>query len=174
VFLDRDGTLNVKAAEGEYIRTPEELALLPGVAAGIRRLNEAGVRLVLVSNQRGVARGQMTAADLAAVDRRLTESLAEHGGHIDATYYCVHEAGTCDCRKPLPGLLLKAAQDDPDIDLRSSVLIGDAESDVQAAVAAGVPAVRIAGTAVAPVPTKAVRTVSDFAAAVEFVLQESG
>ena len=167
VFLDRDGTLNVKAPDDDYVRTPDQVVLLPGVAGGVRRLNEAGLRLVVVSNQRGVARGLMDAADLDAVDRRLGQLLAEDGAHVDATYYCTHDKGECDCRKPLPGLLVRAARDDPGIDLGASVLIGDAESDVAAAAAVGVPAIRITA---GPVQTQAVHTVPDFGAAVDIVL----
>jgi D-glycero-D-manno-heptose 1,7-bisphosphate phosphatase len=167
VFLDRDGTLNVKAPEGDYIRSPDQVVLLPGVADGVRRLNEAGMRLVVVSNQRGVARGLMTLDDLAAVQRRLADLLAEHGARIDRSYYCPHGVGECDCRKPLPGLLLQAARDDPDVDLGNAVVIGDAESDVGAAAAVGVPAIRIVS---APVPTAAAHTAPDFGAAVDLVL----
>jgi len=167
VFLDRDGTLNVKAPDDDYVRRPEHVRLLPGVADGVRRLNDAGLRLVVVSNQRGVARGLMTADDLDAVNRRLAELLAEHGAHTDASYFCTHDKDECDCRKPLPGLLLQAVRDDPAIDLAASVLIGDAESDVIAAAAVGVPAIRIAP---APVRTQAVHTVPDFGAAVDIVL----
>lgn len=167
VFLDRDGTLNVKASDDDYVRTPDQVTLLPGVADGVRRLNDAGLRLVVVSNQRGVARGLMDSADLAAVNRRLAALLAEHGAHLDAGYYCTHDKDECDCRKPLPGLLMQAVRDDPGIDLAAAVLIGDTESDVGAAAAVGVPAIRIAA---GPVQTRAVRTVPDFRAAVDVVL----
>ncbi|MDT4894518.1 MAG: D-glycero-D-manno-heptose 1,7-bisphosphate phosphatase, partial [Pseudonocardiales bacterium] len=108
VFLDRDGTINVKAAEGEYVTDPNAVELLPGAAAAIRRLNESGRMVVVVSNQRGVARGVFSRVQLDAVTGRLVRLLAAEGAHVDAFYYCTHGQGECDCRKPLPGLLLRA------------------------------------------------------------------
>ena len=151
VFLDRDGTINVKAAAGDYITSPEELHLIPGAGRAVRLFNQLGMTVVVVTNQRGVARGLMTNLDLAAITERLEALLAEHGARIDATYTCVHDEGTCDCRKPAPGLLLQALSDRPDIDRGSSVMIGDSESDILAGAAAGMRTVRLAaaGTATA-------------------------
>ena len=143
VFLDRDGTINVKAAEDDYVTTPERVTLLPGAAAAIRRLNESGRLVVVVSNQRGIARGRFTGEQLDAVTDRLTALLAAEGARIDAFYYCPHEAGECDCRKPLPGLLQRAARELPGVQLTDAVMIGDAESDLLAAAAAGLPAIKI-------------------------------
>jgi D-glycero-D-manno-heptose 1,7-bisphosphate phosphatase len=135
-FLDRDGTINVKAPEGEYVETPAEVRLLPGAAAAVRRLNEAGIPVLVVTNQRGIALGRMTEADLAAVHRRLAELLAAEGARVDAWYHCPHDRGECDCRKPEPGMLLRAAREHG-VDLERSVMIGDAESDVEAGRRAG-------------------------------------
>lgn len=168
VFLDRDGTVNVKAAEGDYVRRPEDMALLPGAALAVRRFNEAGVQTVVVTNQRGVSLGLMSASDLARVHDRLAALLAaEAGAHLDAIYACIHAAGTCDCRKPAPGLLLMAARADPRIALSTSVMIGDAESDVEAGRRAGVGTIRLARPGMA---TAADVACSDLLAAADLLL----
>ena len=136
VLLDRDGTINVKAPEGEYVTSPEELVLLPGAAEAIRALNDAGVPVAVVTNQRGIALGRMTFGDVAAVHARLDALLAEHGAHVGAYYVCPHEKETCDCRKPQPGMLLQAARD-IGIDPRDAVMIGDSDSDAEAGRRAG-------------------------------------
>jgi D-glycero-D-manno-heptose 1,7-bisphosphate phosphatase len=165
--LDRDGTINVKAPEGGYITSPGDLELLPGAAAAVRALNRAGVPVFVVTNQRGVALGRMSAADVGAVNARLEDLLALEGARVDAIYVCPHEGGTCGCRKPLPGLLLRAAADHPGTVLGSAVLVGDAESDVGAALAAGVTAVRLGAPGVT---TKAAWVAPDLAAAVGRIL----
>jgi D-glycero-D-manno-heptose 1,7-bisphosphate phosphatase len=143
-FLDRDGTVNVKVPEGSYVERPEELELLPRAADAIRVLNDRGIRVIVVTNQRGIARGRLTEEALAAVHRRLLELLdAAAGATVDAILHCPHEGGTCDCRKPLPGLLLEAKRRWPSIALERSVMIGDALSDVQAGRAAGVRAIHL-------------------------------
>jgi len=156
VLLDRDGTVNVKAAEGEYVARPEQLTLLPGAGPAVRRLRDAGIPVFVVTNQRGVARGLMTADDLDAVHARLVELI----GEVDGIYSCVHEAGTCECRKPLPGLLHRVARDHPGVDLGTSVMVGDAASDVVAGAAAGCSTVRLAATA-DPAATRTARSLAD-------------
>jgi D-glycero-D-manno-heptose 1,7-bisphosphate phosphatase len=140
VLLDRDGTVNVKAAEGSYVTRPEQLALLPGAGRAVQRLRAAGIPVFVVTNQRGVARGLMTAGDLDAVHDRLRALI----GEVDGIYACVHEAGECVCRKPLPGLLHRVAEEHPAVDLGRSVMVGDAASDVRAGAAAGCATVRLA------------------------------
>src|ERR1022692_2999519 len=108
VFLDRDGTLNVKPPDGEYIERPEALELLPGAADAVRMLNRAGLWAGVVTNQRGVALGRMSAEDLDAVHERFRYLLRLEGAFVDAIYACPHQIGTCACRKPHPGLLLRA------------------------------------------------------------------
>lgn len=138
VFLDRDGTINVKAPEGDYITAPEQVRLLPGAAAAIRRANERGALVVVVTNQRGISLGRMTAADLQDVHDRLAQLLAqEAGASIDAFFVCPHEEGACDCRKPRPGLLRQALRRFPEIDVGCSALIGDTPADVAAGTAVG-------------------------------------
>jgi D-glycero-D-manno-heptose 1,7-bisphosphate phosphatase len=144
-FLDRDGTINVKAAEGGYVTRPEELELLPRAGEAIARLNAAGWRAVVVTNQRGIARGLMSEDDLAAVHRRLEADLAEAGAHLDGIYTCPHAEDSCDCRKPGTGLFERARADEPAIDFATAVVIGDSWRDMRAAAALGCRRVLVAG-----------------------------
>ena len=135
-FLDRDGTVNV---EVDYLHRPEDAVLIPGAAAAIRRLHEAGYLAVVVTNQAGVAKGLYPESDIAPVHAKLRELLAAEGDAPDAFYYCPHHpkfTGVCGCRKPAPGMLLRAARD-LDIDLGRSVMVGDRMSDVEAGRRAG-------------------------------------
>src|SRR5580698_10604801 len=136
-FLDRDGVINVKAPEGRYVTRWEDVRFLSGVATAIRLLNKAGFRVIVVSNQRCVAKGLVTSAEVEALHRRICRELAELGAGIDAVYFCPHEAeGACDCRKPAPGMLLQAAKEHQ-IDLSASWMIGDTDADVAAGKNAG-------------------------------------
>lgn len=166
-FLDRDGTVNHKAPEGSYVTSPAELSLLPGAGPAVAAINTSGARVFVVTNQRGVARGAMSQADVEAVDAQLDRLLDEWGARVDAYYICPHEAGTCACRKPLPGLLLAALAEHPEVSARRCVMVGDAESDVEAGLAAGTRAVRLgpAGT-----PSRAEACYPDLAAAVAALL----
>jgi len=137
VLLDRDGTISVKAPESAYVTSPEELVLLPGAATAIRRLNEACIPVAVVTNQRGIARGRMTEADLEAVHARLERVLAAEGARVDAIFHCPHEEGTCGCRKPGTVMLERACEHFGLASLRGTVMIGDALSDVQAGRAVG-------------------------------------
>ena len=151
VFLDRDGTLNeiLYDAEGreESPFTPEKLVLLPGAAELTRKVRDAGYLTVLITNQPGVAKGKVTIAGLELVHKRLLDLLAEHGGGLDRICYCPHHpigvpgstspfVQVCDCRKPAPGMLLKAATD-LGIDLSRSWMVGDRFLDIAAGNAAG-------------------------------------
>jgi D-glycero-D-manno-heptose 1,7-bisphosphate phosphatase len=137
VFLDRDGVLNEKPPRAEYVRAPDEFRWLPGALDALRELSDAGFRVIVVSNQAGIARGAMTEADLEAVHRKLRAEAEEAGGRIDAIYYCPHgwDEG-CDCRKPNPGMLFRA-QREHHLDLTRTTFIGDDERDAEAAIAAG-------------------------------------
>ena len=157
VFLDRDGVINAalyNSAEGK-LDTPyrlEDFRLLPGVAQAIQAINEMGFLAVVVSNQPGVAKGRCDDAFLEAVDAELTARLARQGAHLDAIYYCVHHPDAvdeslrvdCDCRKPKPGLLLRAAQE-LDIDLAGSFMLGDSPRDIEAGLAAGCQTILVDG-----------------------------
>ena len=146
VFLDRDGTLNVKAPEGDYVTSWEEFEFLPGALEAVRLLSDRGTRLIVVTNQRGIALGRMTEEDLADIHRRMLEALTAAGGRIAGVYHCPHEAGTCDCRKPEIGMFLDAQRDFPDIRFEDAAVIGDSESDMLAAQRIGAAAVLL-GTA---------------------------
>jgi D-glycero-D-manno-heptose 1,7-bisphosphate phosphatase len=165
VFLDRDGTINVKAAEGEYIRSPAELVLLPGAAQAVAALNAAGVRTVLVTNQRWLSEPSADPAHFEAIQQRLRELLADNGAHLDAEYHCPHAANSCDCRKPLAGMLVRAA-DEHGFELAQSVMIGDSDADVAAGRAAGAATVLLRGDAAGDADF----IVDDLAAAVRLIL----
>jgi histidinol-phosphate phosphatase family protein len=143
-FLDRDGVINQKApTEDEYITSWEEMKILPGVAQGISLLNRTGFRVVVVSNQRSVAKGLITIPELEFLHRRMCDELAHAGAKIDDIYYCPHELRPpCACRKPEPGMLLEAARAH-DIDLTISWMIGDSENDVEAGRRAGCRTARV-------------------------------
>ena len=143
-FLDRDGTLNVKAPEGEYVTSPEQVELLPDAARAVRVLNDARVVTVVVTNQRGIALERMSEEDLRAVHERLAALLYEEAGaSLDAIFHCPHEEGVCDCRKPGVGLFRRAAAELPGLSLENSVMIGDSPSDVAAGQAAGMRTIRL-------------------------------
>jgi D-glycero-D-manno-heptose 1,7-bisphosphate phosphatase len=150
VLLDRDGTINVKAPEGEYITTPEELELLPGAGEAIRMLNRARVPVVVVTNQRGVALGRMDGADLRAIHARLHQLLSHHDAWVDAIFYCPHDKGECACRKPAPLMLRRAGAYLGLTSLRHTVMIGDSLSDVEAGRRAGTRTVLLDSSGHAP------------------------
>ena len=142
-FLDRDGVINI---DHGYVVRPEDLAFVTGAPAAIRRLNEAGYLVVVVTNQSGVARGYFTEDDVARFHDYLRSELAQHGARIDAIYTAPHhpeaviDAYRADHpdRKPRPGMLLKAFAELP-IEKEGSFLVGDKASDIEAADAAGIP-----------------------------------
>lgn len=129
--MDRDGVINKQAALHDYIKTWDEFEFLPGVARDIRRLNEAGYLVLIVSNQRGIARGMMTQQRVDEINRRMCAELEKEGAHIDKIYVCPHDYGQCNCRKPGIGLFLQAEQDYP-IDKTASWTVGDSDIDVEA------------------------------------------
>lgn len=131
VFLDRDGVINVKAPEGDYIKSWSEFHFLPGAIEAIRLLNDHNWHVVIITNQRGIARQLMTMHDLNRIHFFLEEELQNHGAHVDGIYVCPHEKGTCHCRKPDIGLFLQAEQDFP-VDKSKSWMIGDSQSDIEA------------------------------------------
>ena len=136
-FFDRDGVVNV---EVDYLHEPEKTVLESGIAEAVKSAHEHGFLAVVVTNQAGVARGKYPEEDIHKVHDKIQELLAEYGEKIDAFYYCPHHpehTGTCACRKPAPGMLLKAAEE-LNIDLSSSMMVGDRLSDVDAGINAGV------------------------------------
>ena len=134
VFLDRDGTM---APDVNYCRRPEDFELFPDVPGAIRELNENGFKIVVVTNQSGIARGFFTEETLALIHRKMKDELAASGAGIDAIYYCPHHPDEhCKCRKPGTELFEKAAKD-LNIDFSSSYVIGDSEKDINAGKALG-------------------------------------
>jgi histidinol-phosphate phosphatase family protein len=145
VILDRDGVLNRRPPRAEYVRRPDEFHWLPGSLDALRLFREAGWRVVVVSNQAGVARGVMTMSDLEEVNGAMRSEAVEAGGHIEQVYVCPHgwDDG-CDCRKPKPGMLF-AAQRDFQLDLTRTYFVGDDERDAQAADAASAKSILVDG-----------------------------
>jgi len=148
VFLDRDGVINRRPPEGDYITRWEDFDVLPGVAESISLLNQAGFLVAVVTNQRCIAKGLVSDAEVAQLHRRMTELLAKRGAKIDAVYCCPHELdAACKCRKPSPGMLLDAAREH-DIDPKESWMIGDSEIDIEAGRNAGCKTARLASGSV--------------------------
>jgi len=146
VFLDRDGVINKKAPEGDYIKSWGEFEFLPGAKKAIRKLNENGFLVIVVSNQRGIAKGIMSESALKEIWVKMEEELSKVGARLDDIYYCSHDiVDNCGCRKPEPGLLLRAAREH-DIDLGRSWMIGDSESDIEAGKRAGCRTILIEGS----------------------------
>lgn len=173
VFLDRDGTL---IEDRHYLGDPAEVRLLPGAADAVRRLNDAGLAVVVVTNQSGIARGLLTEAAYLATARRLDELLAAEHARLDGQYYCPHLpelSGPCDCRKPGP-LLYQRAGTDLGLDLARSWWIGDRLRDVEGAERFGGRGILVPGNAGSEPsqPPAAARwhTASGIPAAVDLVL----
>ena len=145
IFLDRDGTINKEVG---FLSNINDFELLPGVAEAIRRINSSGYLAIVITNQPVIARGEVTVDELDQIHNKMETLLGEHGAYLDAIYYCPHHPDKgfdgevaelkidCDCRKPKPGMLLRAATDF-NIDLRNSWMIGDKDKDVMAGKAAG-------------------------------------
>lgn len=137
VFLDRDGTLNVRAPKGEYIVFPDQFVWLDGAINALKLLKENGYTLILVTNQPGIARGYLTEETLKQIHEKMQKDLSFAGIQIDSIYACTHGWNDgCFCRKPKPGLLFQA-QRDLSLDLSECVLFGDDERDLEAGKAAG-------------------------------------
>jgi D,D-heptose 1,7-bisphosphate phosphatase len=141
VFLDRDGTI---IKDVGYLSSPDQIQFIPGSIEAIKKLKEAGYKVVVVTNQAGIARGLITEDMLQTVDKVLHKWILNGGTHLDGIYYCPHhpEHGVypykqaCECRKPHPGLI-KKAEKDLNIDLSRSFMVGDKASDVEAGKRAG-------------------------------------
>ena len=133
IFIDRDGTTNVRPKKAEYICKPDDFIWIDGAKEAIKKLNDAGYFVIMISNQAGIARGMMTVDDFNAVQEKMQNDLKTIGAHIDAVYFCPHGwEETCECRKPKPGMLFKA-QKDFSINLSKCVMIGDDERDIETA-----------------------------------------
>ena len=174
VFLDRDGTI---ARDVHYCRRVEDFEILPHVPEAIRLLNREGYKVVVITNQSGIARGYFTEATLSLIHRKMTTTLERDGARIDAVYVCPHHPDEgCECRKPSPALIITAAAD-IGIALDQSYMIGDDPKDVRAGRAAGCRTVLLTAD-----PTQRcddLRGICDHAApdlfeAVEWLLQDAG
>ncbi len=174
VFLDRDGTV---VAEADYLADPDRVALIPGAAAAIRRLREAGLAVVLVTNQSGIARGLYSEADYHAVAARLDRVLEAAGAPMDATYWCPHHpdfSGPCDCRKPGTGMHERAAAA-LTLDPAASWYVGDKVTDLLPARALGGQGILVRtgyGRESAATLPAGFRVADDLVAAADAILQE--
>jgi D-glycero-D-manno-heptose 1,7-bisphosphate phosphatase len=145
VFLDRDGVINRKMPEGQYVTGWQHFHLLPGVPEAIAKLNQAGLRVLVVTNQRGIALGLYAPSDVDHIHVQLNERLAQSGAHIDGFYFCPHDKRECNCRKPLPGLFEQAQANFPEITPATSLIIGDSLSDIEFGRALGMKTIFIQG-----------------------------
>ena len=136
VFIDRDGVIN-KNLFGDYIKNWEEFKFLPGSLNSLKLLKANGIKVIVVSNQSGVAKGLMTLEQLENVNQKFLKAVRDYGGEIEAVYYCVHSPDdNCECRKPKPGLFFKASKDFG-IDLERTYTVGDYISDIEAGTSVG-------------------------------------
>jgi len=136
IFLDRDGVINENRSD--YVKNWGEFRFLPGVPEAIAALTGAGHRIIICTNQAGIARGSMSVEAVEHIHQRMCAELARQGGHIEHVYYCPHgKDEQCRCRKPLPGLILRA-RDERCVDLHDAIFIGDSITDIRAGQAAGV------------------------------------
>ena len=137
VFLDRDGVINEKAQDGDYVKSWDEFHFLPGAVDGILKLNTIETPIVVVTNQRGISLGLMTEAELIEIHEKMLAHLRSRGARVDAIYFCPHGKEECDCRKPGTGMFVAAQRDLALDDLRQAVVIGDSPSDMKAAESLG-------------------------------------
>lgn len=136
IFIDRDGVINCRR-RGDYVLDWSQFVFLPGIRAALKQLASLGVPIIIISNQAAVGKGLLDPARLREITAKMHQALLEDGTSLAAVYYCIHRADeNCLCRKPKPALL-QAAAGDFNIDLSRSVFIGDSDTDVQAARAAG-------------------------------------
>jgi D-glycero-D-manno-heptose 1,7-bisphosphate phosphatase len=147
IFLDRDGVLNRKLPEGAYVSTWEQFEWLPGAVEAVARMTCAGWTVLVVTNQRGIALGRLTANQLDLIHDKVRADLERQGGRLDGIYYCPHDHGECHCRKPGTGLFEQAMQEFPQANAHNSVVIGDSLSDIQAGKQLGMKTIFIRGEA---------------------------
>ena len=141
VFFDRDGVINKERKD--YVKNVNELEIFPNVIEPIKKLQNSGFMIIVITNQSAINRGIITPRILDHIHSTIQEYFIQHGTKIDSFYYCPHRPDeNCNCRKPKPGLLFKA-QNDLHLDLQSSWLIGDNDTDIEAALAAGCKAIKL-------------------------------
>jgi histidinol-phosphate phosphatase family protein len=172
VFIDRDGTM---AKDVHYCRRPEDFELLPDTAKAIKLLNQHGFKVIVITNQSGIARGYFTEDMLAKIHDKMENELTKEGAWVDAIYYCPHHPDdNCDCRKPKPKLALQAAKEH-NIELEGSFVVGDLQMDVNLGKAIGCKTILI-GTA-PPMNVEAAKpdiVVSDLLKAAQTILTNQG
>jgi D-glycero-D-manno-heptose 1,7-bisphosphate phosphatase len=170
VLIDRDGTINV---EKNYLSDPADLVLIDGAAAAIRRLNQAGFGVAVITNQSGIARGYFDMERLDAIHARLTALLAAEGARVDGIYLCPHGPGDdCSCRKPLPGMVEQAVAQHG-FDPGQAAMVGDKEVDIELGLGVGADTFLVRtgyGRKYEPA-TKAAHVVDDLDAAVAMILK---
>jgi D-glycero-D-manno-heptose 1,7-bisphosphate phosphatase len=139
VFLDRDGVINQKMPEGDYVKKPSEFVLIDGIIEPLKKIIRAGFIPIIITNQRGIAKGLYSGDDLGLIHEHMRSIFLAHGINLPGRniYFCPHDEGQCDCRKPKPGMLIKAIEDFK-LNPKNCWLIGDSISDIQAGLAAGV------------------------------------
>jgi D-glycero-D-manno-heptose 1,7-bisphosphate phosphatase len=135
-FFDRDGVINVSPPESHYVCRCADFVFLEPIFDWVRLVNALDLLAIVVTNQRGVARGMMTIETVEEIHRKMVAGFADRGCRIDDVFYCPHETGRCHCRKPKPGMVL-AAQEKWNIDLAGSLMIGDSDTDAGLAAACG-------------------------------------
>ena len=131
IFLDRDGVINHNPPNKGYVRKWAEFTFIPNARKAIRELTESGYRIVVITNQSGIGRGLYSEEDVTDIHSRMVAEIRKAGGTIDAVYYCPHhpDAG-CECRKPKPGMLMRAAREH-NIELSNAYLVGDFPTDIE-------------------------------------------
>jgi D-glycero-D-manno-heptose 1,7-bisphosphate phosphatase len=136
IFLDRDGVINLRRP-GDYVLKWSQFVFVPGIRAALKQLSTLGLPMILISNQAAVGKGLLDVSGLQEITERMNDELAGDGTMLSAAYYCIHRTDeNCVCRKPKPALL-RAAAEDYNVNLGRSIFIGDSDTDVQAARAAG-------------------------------------
>lgn len=172
VFIDRDGTM---AEDVHYCSRPEDFRLFLNTAKAIRLLNEHGFKVIVITNQSGIARGYFTENTLAKIHEKMKGELAREGAWVDAIYYCPHHPNdNCDCRKPKPKLALQAAKEH-NISLKRSFVVGDLQMDIELGKALGCKSILIKGVSlVNGVKAKPDAIASDLLEAAEIILAMKG
>lgn len=170
VFFDRDGIINRSPGPG-YVERVEDFHMLPDFPPALRLAQSRGYRAVVVTNQRGIALGIVHPRTLDAIHRQMHMLLAREGLELDGVYVCPHDRGECTCRKPMPGLLLQAAEE-LNLDLSRSWMIGDHETDITAGRAAGCRTIRVSDLSTPSEADYRVADMSELPALLERLLPE--
>ena len=143
LFLDRDGVINVKI-KGGYVTTPNELEFMPGALLAIHKLTQIFKRIIIITNQQCIGKGIITNTELLNLHDYMLNEVRKNKGNIDKIYYCPHLiSDKCQCRKPKAGMIVKALQEFPNIDVKYSYLIGDSDSDIAAGYSQGINTVKV-------------------------------